>query len=369
MVARNEGQFEIGRTPATVNTAAAVPDITLQINLSAGDLAYGESTVTRLVDIHRSDVREIVVVADGCRPSSARDLHAPSRFPPSEFAARVERLRTLCTLLQSRRTVDRVVWLEPQPNALRLLNAKYTGIPNPRSHDHLGHAFSAYFLGWDCVRTRYVAHFDADILLWQQPGYSWIRDALTKLEASKEYLAASPRIAPPPDNGDLVSGTGPASGWSDTWPLTRIASGWRSPWFSTRCHLMDRERLGRHLPFCSTRPTGRDAAVTRLLTPFFSVRALSAPERSPTMQRLTSRLPAFPLPPEVLLHEAAQIEKFACVYLDDPRAWFIHPDVKSEAFVRLLPRLIEQASVHGAYPPAQRGLGNVQLAAWENFAG
>src|SRR5687767_10163667 len=96
-------------------------DITLQINLSAGDLEYGERTVSALVATHRPDAREVVVVADGCRPHATPALDAAMRFPAAAFAARLQRLHALCGTLMSSGLVDRVMWLEPNPSALSAL--------------------------------------------------------------------------------------------------------------------------------------------------------------------------------------------------------------------------------------------------------
>jgi hypothetical protein len=349
---------------------ATLQEITLQINLSAGDLEYGERTVSALVATHRPDVREVVIVADGCRPHSTPLLDASNRFPAAGFTARLERLHALCDTLRSSGLVDRVTWLEPEPSALRALNAKYCATPSTRSHDHLGHAFSAYFLGWETARTRYVAHFDADIVLWQQRGFHWLHAALDALSHDDTLLAASPRIAPPPATDAMVEPNAAGSGWLPTWPLERVKNGWRSPWFSTRCHVIDRDRLAAVLPLRSLRGPRADrraAMLDRTLTPIYEAGWLA---RKPgrIARSLAARIPPFPLPPEVLLHESAQARGFACLYLEDPRAWFIHPDTKSEAFLRLLPRLLSAAGQRGECPPAQRGVSGVQLAAWEGFS-
>lgn len=347
------------RKPQAVSAA---PDVTLQINLCAGDLAYGKQIVAALAAAHRSDVREVVVVADACRPQSTPLLHAPGRFAEPAFSERLARLRTLCATLQSDGLVQRVEWLEPDTTALRTLNHRYSGLATPCSHDHLGHAFSAYFLGWECARTRYVAHFDADILLWQQPGFSWLHTACVALARDETLLAASPRIAPPADGVAMVRVEAPGSGWLPTWPLIPAPGGWRSPWFSTRCHLMDRERLARVLPIGGSATHRRAASVERLLAPLCTTRFFTD---SGLGRRLARRVPAWPLPPEVLLHAHAQARGFSCLYLDDPRAWFIHPDTKPDRFLRLLPRLLDGVA-HGEVPPAQRGVSGVQFAAWES---
>jgi hypothetical protein len=350
-------------------STSSVADITLQINLSAGDLAYAEQTLPTLVTIHRPDVREVLVVADGCRPQSTPWVDAAAGFPSAEFKTRLARLRELCTALQARGVIDRIVWLEPDVAALRQLNARYVGMGTPLSHDHLGHAFSAYFLGWESARTRYVAHFDADIILWQQQGFSWLQAAVTNLDRDETLLAASPRIAPVPSGDHMVDVDAAGSGWLHTWPLDRTAHGWRSPWFSTRCHVMDRQRLERVLPLLTQhrRESQRRAArIERWLSRCHGHTFL-AQGKSRLARSLRARVPAFPLPPEVLLHERAQSDGFACLYLDDPRAWFIHPDTKPDRFLKLLPRLLASVCERGECPPAQRGLSGVQFAAWEEL--
>ncbi len=341
-------------------------DVTLQINLSAGDLAYAAQMVPTLVRTHRNDVSEVVLVADLCRPTSARDFHAASRLPLHEFSNRLQRLRELCAALEGSRTVDRIVFVAPDATSLTALNLRYAGVATSRSHDHLGHAFSAYFSGWECARTRYVAHFDADILLWQAPGFSWIAAAIDALQRNETLLAVSPRIAPPPATDTLLAPQHPPECWSPDWPLHRHQHGWISSWFSTRCHLIDRERLTRVLPLGNPTRDRRAAAVDRWLRSLYDLRTLTGPDRSRLARRLVRGVPPFPLPPEVLLHEHAQRRGLSCLYLANPEAWFIHPDTKPAQFLRLLPKLLEHVTVRGTYPPAQRGLSSVQFDAWEN---
>jgi len=358
-----------GKTPEVVTKSTPQSQVTLQINLCAGDLAYAEQTVSALAATHRPDVAEILVVADGCRPHSTPTLNVDERFHADEFARRITKLEALCAHLQSAGFIDRVAWLRPDPSALRDLNRRYCGVVTSRSHDHLGHAFSAYFLGWDAARTRYVAHFDADIVLWQQPGFSWLRRATALLETDAALLAASPRIAPPPLDHGMVHAEAEGSGWLPSWPLEKVSGGWRSPWFSTRCHVMDRSRLAKQLPLASTRGPRRErraAAIDRALSAVYRRGELSRPHR--ICRSLAARIPPFPLPPEVLLHEHAQAKGLACLYLDDPRAWFIHPDTKPERFLRLLPQLLAYATGRGVYPPDQCGVSGIRFTAWEAFS-
>ncbi len=360
-------------TPSTEDS-----ELTLQVNVCAGDLEYCGLTVPALVRTHRRDVKEVVVVADCCRPQGTPYVHRASRFPELEFDAKVARLHALAERWVSQGTIDRVEYLQPDPAALRALNKKYSGRATSWSHDHLGHAYSAYFAAWESAKTRYVLHFDADILLYQSGDYSWVRTAISRLRADPALLAASPRIAPVLEEpGQMVRTGAPGCGWLPTWRLDSTPIGWRSDWTSTRCHLLDLERLARLLPLRPRRGEAADAfnhGLNALVSPAFSSSFWTAPVPASGFWRLPRRIarrvarefPSFPLPPEVLLHEHASGRGAASIYLNDPRAWYVHPDTKPPDFIALLPKMLEAVS-EGRCPEAQRGLSGIQFEAWHEF--
>jgi hypothetical protein len=356
-------------------------DVTLQINVCAGDVAYCGQTVPALVEVHRRDVQEVLVVMDCCRPQSTPFVHRPSRFPRPVFAERLRQLEAQCSRWLKDGVVNRVARLEGESRRLRSLNEKYTGARTAFSHDHLGHASAAYYLGWEAARTRYVLHFDGDILFHQQPGHSWVRQAVATLEQNARRLAVSPRIAPPPERSTVDTLVNlremPQCGWMSTWPLEPVSEGWSSPWFSTRCHLLDRERLAALLPLTPTRGRAayqRSHRCNAILTPLFAARCwtLPVPDHGPwnpvlrAVRKLGFKVPEFPLPPEVLIHEHNQRQAVEVVYLNDPKAWFIHPHSKPEIFHRLLPALLKSVSL-GEFPVAQGGMCDIDFGAWESF--
>src|SRR5689334_933696 len=100
-------------------------NVTLQINVSAGDLAYCQQTVPALIELHRSDVEEIVIVADCCRPQASPYFHRETRFPPADFAKRIELVRETCAAWMAAGVCDRVEYLEPDAGRIRSLNARY----------------------------------------------------------------------------------------------------------------------------------------------------------------------------------------------------------------------------------------------------
>lgn len=364
--------------PENPTMTSGKPDVTLQINLCAGDLPYCEQTVPALVAAHGRDVREVLAVVDCCYPQCTPIFQPAARFPIHDFQASVRKLRSLCLEWKARGIFTRVEFFEPDRPLLRALNQKYCGRPTAWSHDHLGHAFSAYFAGWDYCRTRWVAHFDADILVHQAPGFSWIRSGLDALERIQELVAVSPRIAPPLAAADeaMIRIQTPRSGWLPSWRLEPAPLGWRSDWLSTRCHLIDRERLAPLLPFTPARGPAIDRISHLLnlaLSPLYSSTLWTSVSRAGRGHSLSQRIsrgfahkviPPFPLPPEVLFYEGMRQRGLPTLYLRDPGAWILHPDVKREAFLSLLPLLLAATS-RGECPPAQRGLGEIQFEAWD----
>lgn len=372
------GREAISDVDERIKSVTKTSDVTLQINLCAGDLAYAELTIPALIATHRPAVREVLVVADACPPQSTPALHAPSRFPESAFAHRVEMLRILCSRWLRESLIDRLEWVEPGAPYIAELNSRYCGYATRWTHDHLGHAFTAYFAGWNHANTRYVLHFDADVILHQTKEYSWITAGLDVMGSDPNVLAVSPRVAPPLEHGaeSMVDLSQAGNGWQQAWRLEKHPQGWRSDWFSTRCHLIDRQRLDALLPLVPARGLLRDYVshqINRALYPLYQMRPwfsnVSKRGLSWFADRVARRIalkviPPFPLPPEVLLYERARAAAMYCFYLGDARAWYIHPDSKPTALVNLLPKILR--AVHaGEVPAAQRGFTGIRCSDWD----
>ena len=351
-------------------------DITLQINLCAGDAEYAGKTVPPLVEAFRGKVDEVLVVLDCCLPQASPVFRPSERFDPAMFADRLERVRDLCERWREAGTIDRVEALAPGDPRIAQLNEKYTGEDTPWTHDHWGHAFTAYFAAWEFPRTRYLLHFDADIFLYDATQGSWLRDAIRFLGEHPEVVALTPRIAPPPtDRSKMVEIGAKDSGWLPTWQLEKVADGWKSNWLSTRFHFLDRERLQALLPLVPSRwPRGERKArsVNEWLFPAYERRAWTAkqsPDAWPEpLHRLFRKaahhwIPPYPLPPEVLFFERIANTAASTFYLDRDDVWYVHPETKPQAFLEVLDNLLARVP-RGEFPEAQRGLTGIQFGEW-----
>lgn len=307
-------------------------EITLQINLSPSDVTYAGVTVPALVKAHRESVKEVVAVVDLCRPQKTKIVNPDKRFPKEVFEKRVSALKELVQSLKANGHFDRVEFLEPGNEWHKLIIKRYLNNLVTATHDYGGCALSSYLAAFELINTRYLLHYDADMLLYQKAGYDWAVEGITKLKEFDNAYAATPRIAPPVS--DLAKPT------HFEWPEAEaLKDGWRDDWFSTRCFLFDREKLFKVLP---------------LLKGKLALKSI--------MLRLLNR--GYPRSPEVMLSERLRCLGGWRFHLDNTNAWLLHPLDKGERFREYLPhiiRLIEEDKV----PDEQRGYPDLKLLAWE----
>ncbi|HVU23844.1 MAG TPA: hypothetical protein VHE13_06935, partial [Opitutus sp.] len=186
-------------------------------------------------------------------------------------------------------------------------------------------------------RTRWLLHYDADMLLHQEPGFDWAAAARDALVDGRPVIAATPRPSPPMlDAPDAPSA-------HERLTLHPHPAGWLNTWFSTRCYLFDVEQLRPLLPLLQGRI-------------YWEVLAA----------RLRRR--GYPRSPEVMLFRRLAAAGRFRLALRDQRAWLLHPVRKDARFLDVLPRLL--AAIHaGDCPAAQRGRQDLQLDLWGDMLG
>jgi hypothetical protein len=327
-------------------------DVTLQINLSGGDATYAETTVPPLVAAHRAHVGEVLGIVDCCRPQKTQMVDPDVRFPWPVFNERLERIRAIAEGFRQGGIFDRVVYVEPGDPRIALILRKYVGRLITETHDCYGVGLVSYLYGFEECTTRYLLHYDADMLLFQEAGFDWSVAGRRRLLADPRAISATPRVSPP---FAAALGVKDSPSLQATSPELQAEDGvWRIGWFSARCYLIDLERLGAWLPLLDWRtPRYLCAVVAR---------------------KLLAR--GYPPPTEMLIHVRGRQQGSYRLDLTTERAFVIHPNDKSERFLRMLPGIVESVS-KGHVPSAQRGWENLLLDVWpqrfpgcaESFAG
>jgi hypothetical protein len=304
---------------------------TLQINLSAGDSAYAEWTVPALISAH-PDAAERLLIIDACKPQRTHIVDPAARFPEPAYSARQEKIQALAEHWRAAGLVDRVEVLRPGDALFAQLRQRYLRPWVRETHDYGGCALLAYLAAFELCRTRWLVHYDADMLLHQAPGFSWTEAAIDAAHADSAIIAATPRPAPP------CPGATDAPSSHERLTMHERPAGWLSHWFSTRCYLFDVEGLRPLLPLLQGRVYWESV-----------------------LARLRGR--GYPRSPEIMLFRRLSAARRWRLTLNDRRAWLLHPVRKDAAFVTALPALLA-AITAGTCPDGQRGRQDLDLTQW-----
>jgi hypothetical protein len=307
-------------------------DVTLQINISPGDINYAHICITALVHQH-SDIKKRLLVVDCCRPQKTKILDPELRFPAKKFEEDVEIICTIANRLLEEKIVSELYFLKPGDPIIDYLAGKYLRNLYKTTHSVGGTANMGYWVGFDKPDTKYLLHYDGDILLYQKTGYSWVLEAKKELETNADAIMAVPRLCPP-INEDIPS-------LHEGRPFKSYNHYWANDWFSTRHFLMDKHRLEKYLPLVQGK------VMMELLLRKYGKRA-------------------FPLDPEILLFKSIGGRGGKRLILKNEDAWLLHPVNKTQAYIDKLPLIISAIST-GKYPVTQRGYENLNLDAWVKF--
>ena len=313
-------------------------EVTLQINLSAGDAAYARLTVPALLRSQEHVLRRMAVV-DCCRPQRTGIFDPERRSTLDEFSRRLSEVRNLAEQLKRSGLLDEIAYIEPGDPRIPGFASRYGRRWMTETHDYGGCAFMAYWAALDLPQTRFVLHYDADMLVHQDPGFSWVDEALAHWAAHPRAIAAVPRMSPP---GFASSPEDDAPTLHEGRPKEAVSGGWLNDWFSTRCFLLDRARLSPLLPLASP----WEAAVLRV-------------------RKLAAR--GYPPAPELLLNRSLGRRGWRCLNLGSEKAWLLHPIRKDGEYLRLLPTILS-AVAEGSVPKTQMGHADILVDAWAAFA-
>lgn len=310
-------------------------DITLQINISPGDVNYADLTVTALVNQH-TGIKKRLLVVDCCRPQKTKILDPDTRFPQEKFEHGVEKITVISKQLLAKNIVSDVYYIKPGDPNIDRLSTKYLRGLYKTTHSAGGTANMGYWFGMDLPDTRYVLHYDGDIMLYQKPGFNWPVEAIKQMELNPDALIAVPRLCPPltRPGTDLPS-------LHEGRPFESHHDFWKNDWFSTRHFLLDKQRLNKYLPLV------RGKVMMELLLRKYSNKA-------------------FPIDPEILIHKSVAPRGGKRLVLKSEDAWILHPVDKSQLFLDALPEFIK-AIAAGKTPNEQRGNENIILDAWLKY--
>jgi hypothetical protein len=306
-------------------SGAGAASCDLSILVARTDTQFMLRTIPHLVRTCRFPFARKFLMVDTA-PLGRRYGRKPGIGTPGE-------LQACCQRLVQDGVVDGLVPIDYSPDSRRRIYRKHFAGPMRQTHSHGGYPILGSIQALEVSRSDYLVHFDSDMLLYQDPGFSWIDEGIKLLRAHPDLLAVLPRSGPPRPDGRLQQQEETGEAFE---PDARGLYCFKT--FTSRVFLVDRLRFDRLLPL---RP------------------------RLPLMELLRNYLTAHSTMPEWETMIGYRLKETAFVRADlsSTRAWTLHPDDRGERFDAALPDLIARVE-KGSYPAEQGGYYDLQLDHW-----
>ena len=287
-----------------------------------GDSAFVEMTLKHLLRTCSFPFHEVIIVADDLPRKGGRS---------AEDAVDVQGLQKTLNRLCKEGTVSRYVLLSAIDRERERLSRKYFGARIAKVRDHRGVPLFGWIAGLETAETKFVVHFDSDILLHQDTGFNWIGAGMSLIDEDPTAMFVSPLPGPPTSDGKLHG---------QACAHTRDAHGnFRFKTFSSRRFLVSKERLAGLLPTPVAHSSNKRRVLMRL------------------------GLGNSVLPWEESVSRALAESDCYRVHLACPDAWAVHSPDHGPDWLRALPDIIKRVE-EGRYPREQAGYYDLILSAW-----
>ena len=301
-----------------------LPSCSLWILVARTDIPFMMHTIPHLVKMSNFPFQEKVLAVDTA-PLSGEKVNRPG-------VGTMAQLREYTQKLLEAKIVDRLVDINYQPHYCDRVYRKHFGSRIRQTHNYKGYPILGTIFTIEAAQSDYMLHFDSDMLLHQEAGYSWIEAGMKLMAAHPKVMAMRPLAGPPADDGSLYQSK----------PYQKDPDGfYRFKFFGSRAYLIDRKRFDKLLPLPIIWRSYRRKILNRL--PLQGQTALNF---------LTGKgaLDSW----EIMVSRQLEATDFVRGTLANSQAWTLHPKDRSPEFIAALPDIIQRIEA-GDYPLEQAG--------------
>ncbi|MEM8781063.1 MAG: hypothetical protein AAGF26_19835 [Cyanobacteria bacterium P01_G01_bin.49] len=265
-----------------------------------------------------------------------------------------EQLEEACQTLIAQGMIDRIAKIDYNPDLIKTIYEKYFGpeqAPQMLNHTHnwKGSTVYASLYCIEASATDHYLHFDADMLLHQNPNYDWISEGIKLMAAVPTISAIRPLCGPPHPDGKKFH----ANNY-----IKDERGFYGHKFFSMRAYLIDKERFAKLAPI-------------PLLWKFSPLWSYHLPKPlQPLAGKIERKLRNKKNPVqgaiesfEPMSSKKLKMTDFVRADLSSNEAWTIHPAKHGADFIEVLPKLIKLVE-KGDYPLEQAGYYDLVLDAW-----
>jgi hypothetical protein len=310
-----------------------LPSCSLSILVARTDIPFMMHTIPHLVKTCNFTFTERVLAVDTA-PLTGDKVNRPG-------VGTIEELRACCNELLKKGVVDKIVDINYAPTYQDQVYKKHFGSRIRQTHNYKGYPILGTIFSIEESQGDYMLHFDSDMLLYQQSGYSWIEEGIKLLQEKPEVMAVRPLTGPPTQNGTM----------QQIFPYELDSSGFYSfKFFGSRAYLIDRKRFDCLLPLkVLWRP-----AKTKIIN--------SLPSKVQTLVNYFAHKGALDSW-EVMVSNQLENTSYVRATLSSPKAWTLHPIKRGSDFIEALPNIIEKIE-SGWYPSEQAGYYDLKFELW-----
>ena len=311
-----------GRTPLKHlgNTIHAL------IFTARSDALFIENTLPCLIKLTEKADCKITLILDSRDPSGVLGS-ALSQGNLSEIISKIKNV-------QSKLNFE-FLTTSYESKSIRSKNRLQFNYPYNDTHCFRGYPIYGSFKQFIDTDAKYILHLDCDMIFYEEPTFSWIKEGVRLMEENEDILCVLPKGGPPTKDGFLHQGTTP-------YQVDEKRGLYLFKNFTSRHYLIHRERFLSLLP----------------LKPLW----LSWREPIKSMFFGNGKMLCW----EAMVEHALEKSDMWRADLMTNQAWSLHPGDRSEEFYQLLPQIIDSVS-RNEFPEEQRGHFDLRLHDWKHF--
>ena len=312
-----------------------IPSCSLWIMVAQTDVSFMMYTIPHLVRMSNFPFEEKVLAVDTA-PLSGEKVNRPGVGTMAE-------LRNCTQLLLQDGVVDRIVDINYDSEFHRRVFRKHFGTYICHTHNYKGYPILGSIFKIEECRSDYMVHFDSDMLLHQQPDYSWIQEGMELMGKYPKIMSIRPLTGPPALDKNM----------KQNYPYTKNPAGfYEFKFFGSRAYMINCQNFDKFLPIPAIWRSYRNKWLNYL--------PLSLKIK---LNNLTNKgaLDSW----EIMVSCKLEKTDYTRATLCNPKAWTLHPKDRSEQFIQALPQIIERIE-KGDYPSEQRGHYDLISHLWLN---
>ena len=96
-----------------------------------------------------------------------------------------------------------------QKQQIRSNNRIQFNYPHRETHCFRGYPIFGSFKQFLDTDWKYILHLDCDMIFYEEPYFSWVKEGIKIMEENEDILCVLPRGGPPTKDGSLHQGTTP----------------------------------------------------------------------------------------------------------------------------------------------------------------